>query len=80
MGFRHISKEDHIAISSLGMSFAVSVVGCVLLGYWLDTLCGTIPVLTFLGMLSGFALGMYLLVRIAKNLDRKEKEDKDGHS
>jgi len=76
MGFRHISKEDHIAISSLGMSFAVSVVGCVLLGYWLDTLCGTVPLLTFLGTIAGFALGMYLLVRVAKNLDRQKKEGK----
>ena len=49
-------------------------------GYWLDRRLGVLPLWTLVGFAVGFAAGLYRLVRIAGELNRKKNRppDSDG--
>lgn len=66
------SAKEHLEISSLGMEFALTVIAGGFLGYWLDKKCGTSPWLLVIGVLSGFALGLYIVIRSA-TANKKKK-------
>jgi len=74
MTLKDFSKQDHVAISSLGMEFALSEVLGAGVGYWLDTRWGTLPWMLLAGVCGGFGLGMYIVWRRAKELSRQTKE------
>lgn len=57
---------DGYALLTVGITFALTLTGCVLLGFWADRRLGTTPLLTVAGTLLGMALGgfwMYQRVR-----------------
>ena len=54
------------AALSLGLELAVTMLIGVSAGRWADERLGTAPALLLLGTASGFAAGLYLLVRSAK--------------
>lgn len=67
------SPKDQLIITTLGLEFAVAValgVGC---GFWLDRRLGWTPWGILAGTLGGFALAMYIVVKEACRLSRKEK-------
>ncbi|WP_428074978.1 AtpZ/AtpI family protein [Candidatus Avelusimicrobium luingense] len=73
MALNDFSKQDHVAISSLGMEFALAeVLGCGV-GYWLDKRWGTLPWMLIAGVFCGFGLGIYIVWRRAKELARQTK-------
>lgn len=85
MALGPFSKQDHAAITSLGMEFAVSVGLCTWAGYVLDTKWGSAPWLLVVGAFAGFALGFYIILRAAKNMSRADAnltkaDKKDGRS
>ena len=81
MGWGPFTKQDHLAITTLGMEFAVSEILCTGAGYWLDKKWGTFPWCMVAGAAAGFALGLYQIVRTARTMTQKpnfkkvEKED-----
>lgn len=76
MALKDFSAQDHAAITTLGSEFATAeVVGCAL-GWWLDQKWGTSPWGIILGAVAGFALGMYIILRAVRELDRQNKNDK----
>ncbi len=82
MAFGPFSKQDHLEITTLGMEFAVSEILCTGAGYWLDQKCGTFPWCLVGGAAAGFALGLYQIIRAARNMAQQTKfkkvETKDG--
>jgi ATP synthase protein I len=48
-----------------GTELVVSVLGCFLIGQWLDKKLGTSPWLMLLGALFGISVGLYRLVKAA---------------
>jgi F0F1-type ATP synthase assembly protein I len=57
--------------ASLGIQLAVTVIVCVLLGYWADGKLGTGGILTVIAAFLGFGGAFYSLVR---SLNRKDPE------
>ena len=73
MALNDFSKQDHMAISSLGMEFALAeVLGCGV-GYWLDKRWGTLPWMLIAGVFCGFGVGLYIVWRRAQELSRTAK-------
>jgi ATP synthase protein I len=71
-------------ISAVGMEFAGAVIGCLLIGYWIDGKIGTSPWLTIVGVVLGSVAGFRALYRAAKVMQaqaeaeaKKELKDLD---
>ncbi len=70
-------KNDRIAkwrafgiVWALGIQFAVSVVVCIVIGYYLDRYLHTMPLMLFLFTIAGFAGGMLTFYRAIKRINR----------
>lgn len=79
------SKQDHAAITTLGLEFATAEILGVWAGYWLDGKLGTSPWLLVGGAVAGFSLGFYIILRAAGNMSRadanlKKADKQDGRS
>lgn len=70
------SVQDFAVISTLGLEFAVAVSLGVAGGYWLDRAQGWFPWGTVIGVLAGFALGMYIVIKEAKRLENINRQGK----
>lgn len=82
MSLGPFSAKDHVAITTLGLEFAVAVAMGVGVGFWLDKKWGSTPWAMVAGVMLGFALGMYIIVkesrRLAPSPERKKDQKKDG--
>ena len=78
MALGPFSAKDHVVITTLGLEFAVAVALGTGGGYWADRHYDTTPWLTIIGVLSGFALGMYIVVKEARRMGRTTTSDKNG--
>jgi F0F1-type ATP synthase assembly protein I len=58
---------------TLGIQLAAAVVFFFLVGWWLDTKCGTNPVLKLVGLTIGFVGGMIKFLRSAAEMGKKDK-------
>ena len=67
------SKEDHLQITTLGTEFAVAEMLGTALGFWLDRKWGTTPWMLLAGVAAGFALGFYIVLRAAKDMEKQIK-------
>ena len=76
MALGPFTQQDHLQITTLGLEFAVSEILGAYVGYRLDIIGGVI---------AGFALGFYQIVRSAKQMQKdaatlKKADKKDGRS
>ncbi len=71
------TPKDHVVITTLGLEFAVAVALGAGGGYWADLRWHMMPWLTVLGVLAGFSLGMYIVIKEAKRMARADRLDKD---
>ena len=71
------SVQDHITITTLGLEFAVAVALGVGAGFWIDRKLDSFPWAMLGGVLAGFALGMYMVVKEAARLKQAEDLNKD---
>ena len=71
------TPRDHVVITTLGLEFAVAVGLCTAGGFLADKKLGSTPWLSIGGVFAGFALGMYMVVKEAKRMERAEAEQKD---
>ncbi len=67
------SKQDHLVITTLGLEFAVAEILGAGAGLYLDKKWGTTPWLFLFGVAVGFTLGMYIIIRGAKEAERKDQ-------
>ena len=81
MAQRPFGAQDQLEIASLGTEFALTEMIGAGAGYWIDGKLGTLPWCLLGGVVIGFALGMWRVIRAAKaaNKDLK-KVDKHGRS
>ncbi|MCQ2410587.1 MAG: AtpZ/AtpI family protein [Elusimicrobiaceae bacterium] len=83
MALKDFSKQDHAAITTLGLEFALAEILGGALGWWLDNKWGTSPWCFLAGVAGGFALGMYMIIRGAQELERQstpsQTKGKNGH-
>ena len=77
MARKLFGARDHLEIVSLGTEFALIEILFVGGGHWLDNKFGTLPWCSLGGALLGFALGMWLVIDVAR---RADKEGKHGRS
>jgi len=50
----------------VGIVLAVSIIGCFLVGYYLDRRLGTLPWLSIVGLVLGIAAGFREVMRIVR--------------
>ncbi len=70
------AAQDFAAISTLGLEFAVAVALGTAGGYWADVHYQSAPWGTVIGVLAGFALGMYIVVRQAQRMSAAHPTEK----
>ena len=70
MKIGQFSAQDFATVSTLGLEFAVAVALGVGAGYWTDRKWNFFPWGTVTGVFAGFALGMYIVVKEAKRLEK----------
>lgn len=66
------SGKDVSDISSLGMEFALAEILGAALGFWLDRKFGTLPWCLLGGVVLGFCVGFYRIVKVAKERSVKK--------
>ena len=71
MGIGPFTTKDHLTISTLGLEFAVAQGAGLFAGYWLDKRLDTRPAFMLAGLALGFVLGLYIVVKAAKNMERE---------
>ena len=62
--------------AGVGLQFAILIIGGLYLGQWLDGRFGTAPVLFFVGVFGGAALGIYSMYRKLKAAQAREEAAK----
>lgn len=70
------AAQDLVAISTLGMEFAVAVAMGTAAGYLADLKMQFFPWCTVIGVMMGFGLGMYIVVKEAKRMEKAASKDK----
>lgn len=85
MALGPFTQQDHLQITTLGVEFAVSEILGAYVGYRLDIKMNTSPWCLIGGVIAGFALGFYQIVRSAKQMQKdaatlKKADKKDGRS
>lgn len=59
--------------AGLGVQFVVTILIFLFLGQWLDRKLGTTPWLLLGGVLLGAALGMWMMIRSAREQERSDR-------
>mgnify|MGYP003291932929 CR=1 FL=1 len=77
MALGPFSAKDHVVITTLGLEFAVAVGMGVAVGFWLDKKYSTFPWAMIAGVMCGFALGLYIIVKESHRLSQTEKITED---
>ncbi len=60
------------------MDFVFTIIGAALLGYFADRWQGTSPRYTLIGLVAGFALSLYRIIRRTLADEKREQERKKG--
>ena len=67
-----IKKGDHILITGLGLEFALIMCVGYFGGRWLDRYFDSFPLFLLICCALAFGLGVYILVKTANNLAKRE--------
>ena len=76
MSLKDFSAQDHVAITTLGLEFATAEILGVAFGFWLDKKYNSSPWFLVAGAVVGFMLGMYIVWRRAKDMEREKKNER----
>jgi len=63
-----IAMEWSVRLTTIALEMTLPVAG----GYWLDGRVKTLPLFVIVGAVLGFVLGMYQLLQIARQADKKK--------
>ncbi|MBO7191455.1 MAG: AtpZ/AtpI family protein [Elusimicrobiaceae bacterium] len=75
MSLKDFSAKDHVAITTLGLEFAAAEMLGAGVGFWLDKKYQSSPWFLLAGAVVGFMLGMYIVWRRTKEMERDEKKN-----
>ena len=73
------SYQSGWAYAEYAFQYAIAIVICSLIGYWLDKFFNTGNVLLIIGVFLGAAAGFIGLLKSLKVIDLKKKNDKKGN-
>jgi ATP synthase protein I len=77
-----LPKEEHYSMAQQGWRMVIELVSGLLIGfgigYGLDVLFGTLPILLVLFTLLGFAAGIRTMVRTAKEIQENKEAEEAG--
>ena len=76
MSLKDFSAQDHVAITTLGLEFATAEILGAGFGFWLDKKYNSSPWFLVAGAGVGFMLGMYIVWRRAKDMEREKKNER----
>jgi F0F1-type ATP synthase assembly protein I len=62
------SRSEWGKLAGVGFEFAVSILLFGAIGWWLDGKLGTEPWLLIVGFGLGFAVGLWLLIKVARKM------------
>lgn len=62
---------------SLGLQFAISILLCLFIGWWVDGKLGTTPLFLLIGTFFGAGAGLYSLYKGLISEQQKEQKGKD---
>lgn len=77
-GLRPNIPREMMRYAILGVEFAVIVTAFVYGGFLLDKKLGTRPVFVLVGMVLGFAGGMYRFIRVARDYQQEWQKKHGG--
>ena len=66
--------EGGSAMAGLGVQFVVTILIFLFIGQWLDRKLGTTPWMLLTGVLLGAALGFWMMLRVAKEAEKKDSK------
>ena len=64
-------KDGPNPMVGLGLQFVVTILVCLFLGQWVDWKLGTTPWMLLVGVLLGAALGMWMMIRSARDVSEE---------
>jgi len=64
-------KDGPNPMVGLGLQFVVTILVCLFLGQWVDRKLGTTPWMLLVGVLLGAALGMWMMIRSARDVSEE---------
>ena len=70
-------RQLAVQMTALGLEFSGSVIGGLILGYYLDKWLGTEPWLLLVGTFGGLGAAVIRLVALTKRFDRLRDESAD---
>ncbi len=76
MALKDFSAQDHLVISTLGLEFATAEILGGAVGFWLDKKYNTLPWFLLVGVVLGFMLGLYIVLRRTQEMDRLAAQEK----
>ncbi|CAN5177478.1 hypothetical protein BH23BAC3_BH23BAC3_27360 [soil metagenome] len=65
-------NRQYIQYLSLGVEIAAGLSIPILAGYWIDRSWDTMPWFTFLGILTGVATMLIIMIRVARDVSGKK--------
>ena len=74
------SLREVAPLVGLGMQFAVTIVLCVGIGYWVDSRYAFSPWGTLTGGVCGIAVGFYHFLRTVLSYNKKDGKKDDGRN
>jgi ATP synthase protein I len=75
---RRRKRENAIQLAALGLEFSGSVIGGLVLGYYLDEWLGTAPWLVVVATFAGMAGAIARIVTLTRRFDRLRREGERG--
>lgn len=60
----------------IGIQFVLSLLLCIILGYWLDDHYDSSPLFILIGVFLGMFAGFYNLFKVVSRLDKKDNASK----
>ena len=71
---KEFGNRQYLQYLSLGVEIAAGLSIPILVGYWIDRSWDTLPWFTFLGIITGVATMLVIMIRVARDVSGKDQD------